>query len=96
MFADGEWLSARTDAALQRHSAWLDSVRRARLAVVELGAGVHLPAVRHYSEQIAGRFGATLVRINPVAADGPPGTVSIPLRALPALQAIAARMDASR
>jgi NAD-dependent SIR2 family protein deacetylase len=95
MFADGEWLSARTDAAWQRHTAWLDSVRGARLAVIELGAGVHLPAVRHYSEQIAGRFRATLVRINPVAADGPPGTVSIPLRALPALQAIAARMDAS-
>jgi NAD-dependent SIR2 family protein deacetylase len=95
MFGDGGWLSSRTDMAWERYVAWLESIRRARLVVIELGAGVHLPAVRHASEHVAQRSRATLVRINPTAADGPAGTVSIALRALPALRAIAMQLESS-
>jgi NAD-dependent SIR2 family protein deacetylase len=88
MFGDRGWLPALTDAAWERHEAWLRSIRGARLAIVELGAGVHLPAVRSYSEHVARRHDATLTRINTTAAEGPKGTISLGTGALVALQAI--------
>jgi hypothetical protein len=56
------------------------------LAVVELGAGVDIPSVRHMSEM----QGVPIVRINPRAPqlDGHPG-VAISLTARVALQSIA-------
>jgi NAD-dependent SIR2 family protein deacetylase len=94
MFGDGGWLSSRTDAAWERHDAWLASLRDARLAIVELGAGVQLPAVRSYSEHIAHRHGGALIRINVAAPHGPRETIPLQMRALAGLQAIAALFEA--
>jgi NAD-dependent SIR2 family protein deacetylase len=87
MFMDGDWISTRSDLAWSRHADWLAAVRGRRLAVVEVGAGVHLPAVRAYSERMVARMHARLVRINPTSAEGPRGTIAL---AMPAAQALAA------
>ena len=49
MFGDDAWISAPTDAAWSRLRLWLDGLADASLAIVELGAGVDLPAVRSVS-----------------------------------------------
>lgn len=89
MFMDDAWIPKRTDLAWSRLLAWLATLRAAKLAIVELGAGNHLPAVRSFSEQVARSHSATLVRINPRAANGPPGTLSIALPARAALERMA-------
>jgi NAD-dependent SIR2 family protein deacetylase len=88
MFNDWNWVADRTAEQEQRLESWLDSVRGARLAVVELGAGSAVPTVRMTSERVAGRPGATLVRINPREPQVPHGHIGISLNALTALQAI--------
>jgi NAD-dependent SIR2 family protein deacetylase len=88
MFGDDGWISTPTDAAWSRLRGWLDGLGGASLAIVELGAGIDLPAVRSFSERVAAARVATLVRINPRAAGGPPGTVSIELPARAALEAM--------
>jgi NAD-dependent SIR2 family protein deacetylase len=93
MFGDGEWLSTRTDLAWSRHADWLTATRGKRLTIVEIGAGVHLPAVRHYTERVAERFQAVLIRINPADPHGPRGAIAIAAPALAALQAIAAHLS---
>jgi NAD-dependent SIR2 family protein deacetylase len=88
MFGDDAWISTPTDAAWSRLRHWLEGLGDAALAIVELGAGVDLPAVRGFSEHVAASLVATLVRINPRAAGGPPGTLSIELPARAALEAM--------
>src|SRR5262249_1183626 len=67
MFGDWSWLSHRTDAQEVRFNRWLSDLAnaRARLTVVELGAGSAVPTVRLTSERVAGRLLGTLIRLNP-------------------------------
>ncbi|WP_083866796.1 MULTISPECIES: SIR2 family NAD-dependent protein deacylase [Frankia] len=93
MFGDGSWVSERTDAALRTCESWLDEVTgpgdAGPLVVVEIGAGTAVPTVRRTAESLAGR----LIRINPAQPEIRPGAgVSLPLAALPALTALAARL----
>lgn len=90
MFGDGSWDGARSDAQERRFARWLQELagRRARVVVVELGAGTAVPSVRHASESLVRDLGATLVRINPREPQAPRGQVSLPLGALAALEAI--------
>jgi NAD-dependent SIR2 family protein deacetylase len=92
MFGDWGWESTQTDDQLQRMSSWIESVRGARLVVVECGAGSAIPTVRRQCEEIALECGATLIRINPREPAVPAGHVSIPLGALDALRAIDGRL----
>lgn len=85
MFGDWQWNSRRTDEQSARLRQWLNraSEKRESLAIVEVGAGQAVSTVRHTSESIAARYGATLVRINPRDFDVPGERhVSIPLGAL--------------
>lgn len=91
MFSDGQWIWNRTQEQQTRLETWLGDLEGAELAVVEVGAGKAIPTVRRLSEQMQ-RFGATLVRINPREADGPPGTVSLSSGALSALQSLNERI----
>lgn len=59
MFNDGRWLAERTEAQYERFAAWRARVRHP--AVIELGAGTHIPSVRRLCET----QGWPLVRINP-------------------------------
>ena len=59
MFDDGLWINSRT--ALQRASwqVWSDDVRTK--VVIELGAGIDIPSIRH----IGNKQACPLIRINP-------------------------------
>ena len=56
----------RIDAQHERYRRWLDALpERAKLAVVEVGAGLAVPTVRRIAENATHRFArATLVRVN--------------------------------
>ncbi len=69
MFNDSDWLEERSEQQAARLQAWLASVRRP--VVVELGAGVAIPSVRHFSQRLVREFGARLVRINPRECEVP-------------------------
>ena len=59
MFGDWGWHERRTALQHQRLQRWLATVKR--LVCIEIGAGTHIPSVRHFSENCGGR----LIRINP-------------------------------
>lgn len=100
MFGDAEWDGSRTEAQERRLDAWLRRLPRAHgqsaespLVVVECGAGLAVPTVRHFGEHVARAFGGALVRINVRESDAPgPRDVSLPLGAKDALTEIAARL----
>ncbi|BBG65592.1 NAD-dependent protein deacetylase of SIR2 family [Hydrogenimonas sp.] len=67
MFGDWGWDSARTLAQEERFDDFLQrvSVKRAKLLIVEIGAGTAVPTVRLTGERIARATGGRLIRINP-------------------------------
>jgi len=84
MFGDFDWLPDRCERQHARYRWWREPIESRRLAVVELGAGVAVPTVRHECESRGGQ----LIRINPRDHQVPAGAISIPLRALEALERI--------
>ncbi|MHB2020043.1 MAG: SIR2 family NAD-dependent protein deacylase [Candidatus Xenobia bacterium] len=86
MFGDFDWFSERTEAQLDRFRTWLQ--RRARLVVIECGAGSAVPTVRRQSEALVEQFGANLIRINPREPGVPAGQIGLPYGAVEALTAI--------
>lgn len=81
MFGDWHWISRRTEAREERFYGWLREIQENgwRLAIVEAGAGVAVPTVRHTSENIATRLNGELIRINLRDPEVPPGHISLPL-----------------
>jgi len=69
MFGDGEWLPQRAAGQRDAWRRWIAQVRRP--VVVELGAGSYVASVRDFSDDLAVRHGAGLVRINPREAEVP-------------------------
>lgn len=67
MFGDLSWLEQRSEAQRQRETRWFESTAdsRARVVIVEMGAGTALPSVRHFSHRISFEYGARIIRINP-------------------------------
>lgn len=68
MFGDGGWIPDRSDTQEKRYRHWLGELQRqrAKLAVIELGAGTAVPTVRYECETVAAHLpGARLIRINP-------------------------------
>lgn len=92
MFNDWSWISDVTAAQIKGYGAWIGRLRsaRARVAIVELGAGTRLPTIRYESERLAAELDGTLVRINTREPEGPEGTMKIRLGALEALERIEA------
>jgi NAD-dependent SIR2 family protein deacetylase len=90
MFGDASWLGRRTEEQQRRFAAWLGELARrsARLAVIELGAGSAVPTVRHTSEAVLRRLGATLVRINPREERVPEGGLGLALGAAEGIRLI--------
>ena len=80
MFGDGAWLERRTEGQYQRLQTWLAAVDR--LVTIEIGAGTHIPTVRHFSET----HGSRLIRINPQEADAPSGACALPLGGLAGIE----------
>ncbi|MFC3458174.1 SIR2 family NAD-dependent protein deacylase [Massilia haematophila] len=63
MFDDHGWLAERRDAQALRCQGWLEQVRRP--VVIEIGAGLSIPTVRHFAHRVVLRHGGSLIRINP-------------------------------
>jgi len=89
MFGDSHWVESRTEQQYVNYEAWLNENASGKIAIIELGAGTAVPTVRFQCEQIARRFNADLIRINPREAKGN-DVVSIESGALAALLEIAA------
>ncbi|MGY0196894.1 SIR2 family NAD-dependent protein deacylase [Leptothrix sp. BB-4] len=87
MFGDSAWIEREFEQQASRLDAWLAGVRRP--VVVELGAGTHIPSVRHFGQRVVTRHGGRLVRLNPRESAVPlKDDVGLPLGALAGLQAI--------
>lgn len=84
MFGDFQWVEGRYARQAARYADWIKSMRGRSMAIVELGAGTAVPTVRLECES---RFGR-LVRINPRDFEVPADGISLPLRALAALEAV--------
>ena len=90
MFSDFEWDSSRTDEQYQRVNTYIKTYfdhDPASTVIVEMGAGTAIPSIRSFGERRQ-RGGETLIRINPRESYGPKGTISIPMGAKMALEAI--------
>ena len=87
MFGDWGWNERRAAMQEARLHALLDKARRP--LVIELGAGVAIPSVRHFGQHVVQRHGGRMIRINPrepqVASSR---DVGLALGALAGLQAI--------
>jgi len=90
MFGDWTWLSSRNDKQRGNFSAWLHKIADSsgKLVIIECGAGIDVPTVRHNSEAIAARSGAKLIRINPRNYDVPSGQIGLAMDALNGIMAI--------
>lgn len=84
MFDDYDWVDRYACFQRDRFEAWLDEVQDNNIVIIEVGAGKAIPTVRNMSERVNGH----LIRINPVDAKGPEGTISIKLGALDAIEKI--------
>jgi NAD-dependent SIR2 family protein deacetylase len=92
MFGDWDWDQTRTGAQMRLLEAWVRSLGKARLVIVECGAGIAIPTVRHFSERLAATGEATLVRINVREPSAPAGHIGLSAGALEALRAIDERL----
>jgi NAD-dependent SIR2 family protein deacetylase len=89
MFHDGAWLTERAEAQDARLADWRAGLRDRRLVLIECGAGTDIATVRWTGEALLRSHNATLIRINPRNPEGPRGTLSLPMGARQALEAIA-------
>lgn len=93
MFWDADWVQSRSQLQYSRFDHWLARLEehKAKLVVIESGAGVAVPTVRHVSERLAMRFSGRLIRINLRDAEVPDGQISLRLGAAEALSRICAK-----
>lgn len=90
MFGDWLWNLGRTQVQETRLQNWLHDLKqlKAKVAVVEIGAGSAVPTVRYLSENVAQDFGGMLIRINPREADTPRGGMGLLATAADGIQRI--------
>jgi NAD-dependent SIR2 family protein deacetylase len=93
MFDDYGWNDRLHEQQADRCRTWLEGVRRP--LVIEIGAGLNIPTVRHFSHKVVLRHGGSLLRINPREPHigNLPG-VALPGTALASLAAIDAVLAA--
>jgi NAD-dependent SIR2 family protein deacetylase len=89
MFNDGGWDLGIAELQEQRLREWLYGVcSSSRLVLIECGAGMAVPTVRHFSESVALKFPGKLIRINVREPQVPSGHLGLAMGALAALRAI--------
>lgn len=91
MFNDWNWTPQRSESQARAEARWLDTISesRARIVVIEIGAGTAIPSVRHFSHRISHEFGGIIIRINPGESKVPSSMdVGIATGALEALRGI--------
>ena len=86
MFGDFAWIGLRSAKQEAKLDSWLQRLERP--VVVELGAGTHIPSVRHFSQSVI-HGGGRLVRVNPREFSVPtPRDVGLAAGGLAGLRAI--------
>ncbi len=97
MFGDGEWDESQTLAQQRGLERWLvdASAAKARLVIIEVGAGTGVPTIRAAGESLARRMGTTLIRINPREPGVSRQAIVIGMGAAAALARIDAALPAS-
>jgi NAD-dependent SIR2 family protein deacetylase len=95
MFGDWAWNPGRTRNQEVRLQNWLRGLKqsRAKLVVVEIGAGTAIPSVRHQSEWVADHFDAALIRINAREPEVPAGGLGLRLKAAEGIQRVCAGLE---
>ena len=89
MFGDAGWVSERSGQQRTNYDQWIQQVENP--LVIEIGAGTHIPTVRHESERRSRR--GRLVRINPrEPGRSGPETIAFPCAALDTLRKIDAAL----
>lgn len=88
MFGDWSWISERTERQERRFDEFVAGQRGMPVVVIEMGAGTAIPTIRHISEQLGSRNGATIIRINPRESEITHPHISIPCGALETLVGI--------
>jgi NAD-dependent SIR2 family protein deacetylase len=91
MFGDSQWNIQRTELQHTRLTEWMRTLNQHngnRLVIIECGAGMAVPRVRAFGESVAQIHDATLIRINPREAEGPPSCVSLSSTAQDALATV--------
>lgn len=92
MFGDWSWISERTAGQERCFDEFVASRMDRGLLVIEMGAGTAIPTIRHTSEQVGRRGGATVIRINPRESQIAPPHISLPCGALEGLRGIEAAL----
>jgi NAD-dependent SIR2 family protein deacetylase len=91
MFGDNGWLPQRSLPQRANQAAWLEHAKstKARLVVIEVGAGSVIASVRDFGRRMCDEMGANMIRINPreFQVEGR-GDVGIPARSLSGINAI--------
>jgi NAD-dependent SIR2 family protein deacetylase len=88
MFGDDGWISSRTEGQRRRFQAFLEERGRAKLAVIELGAGTAVPTIRYTTERLADVPDATAIRVNPFEPEIDPPHLSFAGGAVEVLEGI--------
>lgn len=88
MFGDFGWISDRSDRQESNFYNWLNNSLYNNTIILEIGAGNAVPTIRHLTYRLATQTNGTIVRINPneYAIEEP--HISLPMRALEALELI--------
>jgi NAD-dependent SIR2 family protein deacetylase len=94
MFDDWDWVGDRTEFQRGRFTAWLQSMvdHPAKIAIMEVGAGMAVPTVRYMSETVAVRLKGTLIRLNLREEAVPANQIGLALGAVEGLQKIVERI----
>ena len=90
MFGDWSWISDRTARQERCFDEFAARQRDRSVVVIEMGAGTAIPTIRHISEELGRRNGATVIRINPREGQIASPHISLPCGALEGLRGIAA------
>lgn len=75
MFGDWSWIDARANLQAEKYHAFINHLHqhKAKVCLIEIGAGKAVPSVRMQSQKLAKSLNATLIRINPRDYDLPEG-----------------------
>ena len=65
MFGDWSWNRKRARIQEARYNRFVKNNRKNKMVIIEIGAGTAIPTVRIEGENIAKRYNAKLIRINP-------------------------------